>query len=157
MGTNFFVRGWKSTDRMDPKFHIGKRSAAGLWCWDCGVTLNKLGDRGVHHSCQVIGHDAFCNCGWYKSCPKCGKKPVNEGLSHSSAGRELGFNHDQPKKKTGVQSCSSFSWCMDPEVFLKKRVTIWNEYGDNFSRDEFLAILKECPIQSKGSIGQWFS
>lgn len=143
MGTNFYVRGWKKYDSMDPKYHIGKRSAAGLWCWDCGVTLCK----GQVH----VGNE------WHKACQKCGKKPKNEGLTHSSAGRELGFNHDPPVKKTGVQSCSSFTWCMDPEKFLKKRVTIWNEYGDNFSHDEFLAILEECPIQSKGMIGQWFS
>jgi hypothetical protein len=147
MGTNFYVRGWKSHDHMDPKFHIGKRSAAGLWCWDCGVTLCKNGPERVHYDAPD----------WFKHCPVCGKEPVNEGLTHSSAGRELGFNEEPFGKKTGVSSCSSFTWCMDPEKFLKKRVTIWNEYGDNFSHDEFLKILEECPIQSRWSIGQWFS
>lgn len=156
MGTNFYIRGFKSNDSMDPKYHIGKRSAAGLWCWDCGITLCKDGIERVHN--DKCPHSApFCRCRWYKACPKCGKELVNEGLTHSSVGRELGFNHDQPAKKTGVQSCSSFTWCMDPEKFLKKRVTIWNEYGDTFSHDEFMAILEECPIQSTKSIGQWFS
>jgi hypothetical protein len=155
VGTNFYVRGWKGRDHMDPQFHIGKRSAAGLWCWDCGVTLCKDGPTRVHHD-KCPHNDPFCNCRWHKSCPECGKKPVKEGLGDGAVGRELGFNKSTPQKKTGVSSCASFTWCMDPEKFLKKRVTIWNEYGDNFSHDEFLAILEECPIQSKGSIGEWF-
>lgn len=155
MGTNFYVRGWKKYDSMDPKFHIGKRSAAGFYCWDCRVTLCKDGPARVHND-KCPHHDPFCGCRWHDACPKCGKKPVREGLGDGAAGRELGFNKSAPAKKTGVASCSSFTWCMDPETFLKKRVTVWNEYGDNFSRDEFLAILEECPIQFK-SIGEWFS
>ncbi len=145
MGTNFYVRGWKSRDSMDPKYHIGKRSAAGLFCWDCGVTLCKGGPTGVHHEYP-----------WFTACLLCGQKQSEEGWE-SSAGRELGFAKYPPGKKAGVKSCCSFTWCMDPDKFLKKRVTIWNEYGDNFSHDEFLKILEECPIQFKESIGQWFS
>ena len=131
---------------MDPRFHIGLRSAAGMYCWDDGVTLCKGGNEGVHY-----------DSGWYDSCPKCSKKPANEGLDGSAAGRELGFNKTPYGKKTGVASCSSFTWCMDPDAFLKKNVTIWNEYGDTFTKDEFLQILEECPIQYRHSIGKWFS
>jgi len=46
---------------------------------------------------------------------------------------------------------------MPPEEFLKKNVKIWNEYGDTFTKDEFLKILEECPIQFKNFIGEWFS
>jgi len=157
MGTNFYVRAGKNTSSMDPKFHIGKRSAAGPYCWDCGVTLHKEGNIKVHTSCTIPGHKWHCDCQWHKSCPKCGKKPRKEELCDSTGGRELGFNKALPTAKTGVASCSSFSWCMDPKKFLKKRVTVWNEYGDNFSHEEFMKILEECPIQSTGSIGQWFS
>ena len=156
MGTNYYVRGFKSQDSMDPKFHIGKRSAAGIYCWDCGVTLCKDGPTRVHNDkCPHLG--TFCNCRWHEKCPSCGQKPQVEGLGDGAVGRELGFNKSVPKKKAGIASCSSFSWCMDPKKFLKKRVTVWNEYGDNFSRAEFMKILEECPIQSTGSIGQWFS
>ena len=159
MGTCFYVRGWKQHERMDPEFHIGKRSAAGPYCWDCGVTLHKGGNNKVHTSCNKpeCRLQIACGCDWHKACPKCGKKPIEEGLADGAMGRELGFNKAPPARKTGVASCCSFSWCMDPKKFLKKRVTVWNEYGDNFSHDEFLAILEECPIQSIGSIGQWFS
>lgn len=145
MGTNFYVRGWKSANAMDPKYHIGKRSAAGLYCWDCGLTLCKGGEAKVHYDSE-----------WYKQCPQCGKKPKNEGIAHSAAGRELGFNSEAPRRKTGVSSCCSFNWVMEPGQFLDRKVTVWNEYGDNFSMDEFKAILEECPIQYK-SIGEWFS
>lgn len=154
MGTNFYVRGWRGRDRMDPKHHIGKRSAAGLYCWDCGVTLCKYGPEKIHYGCH---HGPFCNCGWYNKCPNCGKKPIKEGIGDGAVGRELGFNKEIPAKKTGVASCSSFTWAMDPKEFLKRKVIIWNEYGDTFTKKEFLQILEECPIQYKDSIGEWFS
>ena len=147
MGTNYYVRGWKSKDSMDPQYHIGKKSAIGPYCWDCGLTLCKGGNSGVHYD----------DYGWHTVCPKCGKKPIREGLGDGAAGRELGLNNTPYGKKTGVASCSSFNWCMEPEKFLKKNVIIWNEYGDTFTKDEFLEILKECPIQYRDSIGGWFS
>ena len=147
MGTNYYVRGWKTSDSMNPKYHIGKRSAAGLYCWDCGVTLCKWGEMGVH-----LG-----DSNWFKSCPKCGGKPIKEGLSDGSAGRELGFNKTPYKRKKGVASCSSFTWCMRPEEFFKKNVIIWDEYRRSFTKDEFLKILDECPIQYSHLIGEWFS
>ena len=65
---------------------------------------------------------------WLESCPKCMQKPLKEGLSDGAAGRELGFNKTPYGRKTGVASCSSFTWCMPPEEFLKKNVKIrgWN-------------------------------
>lgn len=45
--------------------HIGKRSAAGLYCVECGTTLNKYGTDHIHD----------CECPqWYKACPICGKE-----------------------------------------------------------------------------------
>ena len=105
MGTNFYVRGYRHDD--GPMTHIGKRSAAGLYCWDCGVTLCKGGESQVH-----MGRWEDQDERWYKKCPKCGKSPLKESFETSSSGRELGFNKTQPTKKTGVQSCSSFSWCV---------------------------------------------
>ena len=45
--------------------HIGKRSAAGLYCYECGTTLNKHGTDRVH-DCE---YDE-----WYKVCPICGEE-----------------------------------------------------------------------------------
>jgi len=146
MGTNFYVRGWEKRDLMEPQYHIGKRSAAGYYCWDCGVTLCRGGNAKIHKSSD-----------WYSACPKCGKKPQEEGLFEGAAGRELGFNKEPSKRKTGVASCSSFTWATAKEKFLNGRRIVFDEYGRSFSWDEFLAILEECPVQYHHMVGEWFS
>jgi hypothetical protein len=130
MGTNFYVKGHRGND--DPKFHIGKRSAAGLYCWDCGVSLCKGGAARVHYE-----NDFF------DKCPKCGKSHEKETLSTSCVGRELGFNTEKPEKKTGVKGCSSFTWAR-PIGHIKNIV---DEYGTEYTLEEFRAVLEECPIR----------
>ena len=132
---------------MDPAVHIGKRSAAGCWCWDCGITLCNRGNDGIHRSER---HE------WHDRCPQCGQEPVKESLSDSSVGRELGFNRDAPARKTGVRGCSSFLWAMWPEA-LEGVDAIEDEYGTRYTRAEFLAVLDECPVQFTHSVGHWFS
>lgn len=161
MGTNFYIRGYRGND--DPEFHIGKRSAAGQYCWGCKITLCKEGEARVHYTSD-----------WYDSCPICGKKPDKESLKISSAGRELGFNKKDPQEKKGVASCSSFSWAMQRSLLESKidklnrccstcnkewdnsDFVIENEYGDLFTLTQFEAILKECPIQYTNHVGQCF-
>jgi hypothetical protein len=89
-------------------------------------------------------------------CPKCGQEPTKESVENSAAGRELGFNRAPPQRKTGVASCSSFSWAVKPG-YLEGVAEIENEYGDHFTRAEFIALLEECPIQFTHSIGIDFS
>lgn len=150
MGCNFYTLRGK---------HIGKRSAAGLYCWDCGVPLNKEGESGVHKShadnCKHKG-SLICNCLILKVCPKCGKKPKKEGLENSSVGRELGFNKEKFEKKTGVASCSSFSWAMRP-IKANSLLFVKDEYGRIYSGSTFRnEILAECPIQYTDLIGVEF-
>lgn len=136
MGTNFYAMNGE---------HIGKRSAAGLYCWDCNITLCIDGENGVHESRSK----------WSDSCPSCGKKYVEESLSDGAAGRELGFNKKPFKKKTGVASCSSFSWAVQPD-FIETKRKIKDEYGRIFTLKKFKQILWECPIQYRHSIGVEF-
>ena len=163
MGTNFYIRGHKNDYSQD--YHIGKRSAAGPYCWDCKQTLCKSGETGIHYD----------KSGWYATCPKCGKKYDNEAIESSSVGRELGFNKSDPAPKSGVSSCSSFSWAMSEHYFDEWKsnppqkcshcnasysdLTKWieNEYGDLFTLIEFEAILSECPIHYFHSVGEEFS
>jgi len=165
MGTNYYLRGHLFDD--SPDFHIGKKSAAGLYCWDCGLTLCKAGGYGIH---QGRGADD-----WHKICPKCHKAPTEENLAQSAAGRELGFNKGPYQRKTGVASCSSFRWAMKPSAFENARAKprlfcpccnapfeapekfIENEYGELFTLEEFEAILKECPVVFLDSVGTQFS
>lgn len=138
MGTNFYI------DKKQTK-HIGKRSSAGFYCWDCDITLCKQGNDGIHHE----------ESRWYKTCPKCGKEPEIEKLTKNSTGRELGFNKTKPNRKKGVKSCSSFRWAIYPNK-LKKIKKVYNEYGDKLSIKEFNKMLSECPIQYLNSIGDIF-
>jgi len=145
MGTNYYV---KKTDE-----HIGKRSAAGWYCWHCGQTLCVDGEDAVHYD----------ESEWHECCPTCGAGRKEEPLSQSAAGKELGFNtrpHDRPK---GVASCSSFTWAMKPNVF--SRITgmehgekmVVDEYGREFDLAEFSFILSDCPIWLFDMVGKEFS
>ncbi len=161
MGTNFYIKASEPCphcgradehDRDDPTWHIGKRSAAGLYCWTCGITLCMAGEAGVHYS----RHD------WYDACPECGAKPENEALSESAAGRELGFNKLEPTRKAGVKTCASFTWAMTQDDFVRRAKAggpkpIVDEYNRDYSVDEFKAVLDECPIQYTDQIGAVFS
>lgn len=140
MGCNFYL---------PDGTHVGKRSAAGLYCWDCGITLCAGGESRVHYSDS--------DGDWYDECPRCGAKPEAERLENSSAGRELGFNK-QPlgQRKTGVASCSSFTWAIPPYKLFTGRGWIADEYERKYTPKQFRAILDECPIQYYDSIGQEF-
>jgi len=141
MGTNFYRKGYIGND--NPDYHIGKRSAAGWYCWDCNVSLCKDGDSAVHTSTRDK---------WYDKCPICGKGIDKEDLNNSTVGRELGFNKSRPKRKTGVSSCCSFTWARD----LGRIRKIQDEYGRHYTKEEFLEVLEECPIEFYKK-GEWFS
>lgn len=141
MGTNFYTL---------TGFHIGKRSAAGMYCFDCNVSLCIAGEEKVHY---IFGREF-----WYEKCPKCGKSPDDENLGRSSAGLELGFNKDIMEKKSGVRSCSSFTWAMDPEKFKKsKTIIVRDEYGKRYLRSDFSKMLESYPIHYKNMVGRDFS
>ena len=155
MGTNFYT--------VSDSKHIGKRSAAGKYCWDCKVTLCKGGDKFIHQ-----GSDLFS--GFFDHCPKCGRKPVEEPMEESASGRELGFNKSIPKAKTGVKSCSSFTWAMKSSAVLNRQLfksvygsvllgskIIEDEYHQKYTLDEFYKVLEECPIQYEDMVGEEFS
>lgn len=129
------------SQRSDPRIHIGKKSAAGFYCFDCDRPL-WIGPIELLHFSEHARKFRV------KRCPTCGQEPEIEPLSRSSVGRELGFNKmSYPQVKTGVKSTSSFSWAMTPEFFDQHvGEFVWNEYGDQLSVGEFRAILKECKI-----------
>lgn len=134
MGCNFFTLTGK---------HIGKRSAAGLYCWDCGISFNP----------NLVNRVQCNNSKPLKECPKCGKPAKKEDLFCSSAGRELGFNKQEPSSKTGVASCSAFTWAVNPDK-IKKTIFVKDEYGSVYSGTFFRNnILAECPIQFFDRIG----
>jgi hypothetical protein len=150
MGTNFYIKDKKGKQG----YHIGKRSAAGYYCFDCDAPLNNKGLSGVHDGYALP----------LDNCPVCGKKKEQEELSQSSAGLELGFNKDPYQKKNGVHSASSFNFAMSLEE-LKKKLShkrlltkcVIDEYGTLFTYSEFMKILDACPIHFTNMIGDDFS
>lgn len=165
MGTNFFLDKFvydfedgrymqddqQKRDHMDPAHHLGKRSAAGYYCWDCGQTLCLGGPERVH------GND-----GWLDSCPKCGKyPPVKDKLNRPMA-VELGFAVPRLNRPSGVAACSSFSWCQPPlavKAFIEGQETVGvtDEYGRQMTGRQFLTMVEvNCPIQFARMVGEWF-
>ena len=151
MGTNFYI----DTNRGR---HIGKRSAAGLYCWDCKTTLHMDGIKGVHS-----GRDLA----WRKTCPFCGKAKTEQGLEQSTVGLELGFASPYKEKdRKGVTTVSSFTWAMSfidlikefcESMEARKSFTIEDEYGSSYSFADFMKqVIQNCPIEFE-SIGEEFS
>ena len=143
MGTNFYL-GSKNG------IHIGKRSAAGYYCFDCHKTLCRDGDSKVHKS------EGF----WFDKCPICGKTPIAEGFENSTAGIELGFNKVKSNPNVGVRSCSSFTWAIEPNKINCRKLQskkVVDEYGRKYSLKDFLDMVETYPIWIYEAIGKEFS
>lgn len=164
MGTNFYwnplaaaldADEWLNSDRDDPRVHIGKRSAAGHYCWDCDRTLCKGGNAAVH-----TGRSQ-----WYSACPSCGRTPEqSSGLKRGPAAVELGFAKPETERPTGVSGTSSFSWAQDPERVgaicdaHPNEPLVVDEYGAVLTGREFMAMLRaNCAITLTDVIGMVFS
>lgn len=167
MGTNFYLVGHAfeesgvyaegahegTLDSDDPQFHIGKRSAAGPYCWDCGTTLCKAGEARVHYDSE-----------WHNKCPVCGKAPAEaDPLKEGAAAVELGFAVPNDVRPEGVRSCASFTWAQPPHLFVafaQKHLDeeiVKDEYERPLTGRAFLKILEmNCPIQINNMIGHWF-
>ena len=89
--------------------HIGKRSGAGLYCYECGTTLNKLGTDHLHD----------CESEWYERCPICGR----EGSPLCTFCWTF-MKHKWLIEKLAHEGC--------------KEKCIVDEYGDSYSPIEFL-------------------
>jgi hypothetical protein len=191
MGTNFFwlvehhearnivlptgVEIYRGTglDRHDPNYHLGKRSAAGPYCWDCNITLCIQGNNRIHFSSWKNKEKE-----WYTACPKCKKceednfpnrfeRVTGEPQKVVAANPlmvELGLNKPNRKRPTGVAGCSSFSWAQDPRKVLDvlkarpEELLVEDEYGQTYKGIDFLNMLDtQCPIHFEDSIGQQFS
>lgn len=143
MGTNFYGT------RLDTGelAHIGKRSAAGEYCWDCRTTLCKGGNSQIHS-----GHSD-----WYEKCPGCGKSYGDE-KGKGAGFVELGFAKPYGEdERRGVRTCSSFSWGIE-KGSLEVIKDIKDEYGHEYSVSRFLSeVLENCPVQYFESIGREFS
>ncbi len=150
MGTNFYIKAIfdkplkkpMSIDLEDPSIHIGKRSAAGPYCWDCGITLCKKGEDSIHYENSGLEDK------WHEGCPICLKKHMEDAISSK-----------------GVRHCCSFTWAQEPEEFRRKMTQylyskkwiVIDENGVRYTFRQFLKELDFCPIQFINSVGTYFS
>lgn len=162
---------YPDSDDMDPARHLGKRSAAGLFCYDCDVTLYRYGTDRIHEEPPDVPPRGDLGvrlkayaAAWYDRCPRCGQAPAEEPLHTSAAGVELGFAKPRRVRPTGVRSCASFSWAQPPEEVravcrqFPRRKLVVDEYGRTYTGREFLRMLAaNCPIEYTRSLGKWFS
>lgn len=165
MSTNFY---WKklhpwfkenspyaNEEEDDIFIHIGKRSAAGLYCTKCGTTAHIEGTRAIHFKgpdLSVLTNHSYENeeerdKAWkkelekyyYDKCPCCGAK--------------FEPNLDKYEKSPIINICS-FSWTLMKhkeliEELIKNhdyRKLIINEYDEEFTAKEFLEEIK-TPIE----------
>lgn len=180
MGTNFY---WKPNeenvlpaglgsasdlDESSPRVHIGKRSAAGSYCWDCGIPLVKtprtpyMGDSGRWTSSNIHGGREDNRL---SSCPDCGAEQGSTRLTDagSPAGIELGFARPLATRPRGVAGASSFSWTQEPARVLldclrwPNESLVIDEYGRIYTGEEFLKMIFLVPLWFTESIGGVFS
>lgn len=113
--------------------HIGKRWAAGIWCWDCGR--------------QLKAHDGRLDCS------RCGKSILVADLKFNPAMRELGFEKAKPMKHRGIDGASGFVWQVGvhglglDRAAVKKALGaakhVITEYGDRWPISKFWAMFKD--------------
>lgn len=164
MGTNFYwVEPAPRCPHCDKEIgvagegkHIGKRSSAGLYCWDCDVTLCLDGKSRIHYSVS----------NWSDTCPKCGKAKSEEkdGLAARAPSVELGFEPPREDRPKGVQTTSSFTWAEDPATVRQRceahldEEQIMDEYGRKMTCRAFLQMVRSnCAIEFTDSVGSSFS
>lgn len=148
----------KGFDEDDPKYHLGKRSGAGLYCWDCKVTLCSGGEELIHKgSAQFLS-----------ACPKCHKTESDSFPDRFSrivgVVEEVRAEENDYKKPTGVAGACSFTWAQDADRAIQimmdqpDEVLVEDEYGRTYTGDEFMRLLDaNCPIHFRELVGQRFS
>ena len=136
----------------DVDWHIGKRSAAGPYCWYCDLTLCRDGNDRVHFNSE-----------WWPACPRCGAAPRAETYQDSAAGVELGFAKPRDERPTGVASCASFSWAQEPDEVRRiceerlRAPLVVDEYDRQYTGAEFQRMLRANVAIEFRCIGERFT
>lgn len=109
--------------------HIGKRWAAGVWCWDCRVKAER-------------DHLAMF---WF--CPKCAQRCSERTLAFNPAFRELGFDKTKERKHIGVDGAGGFIWHAKNKEDAKKKLKgvekVVTEYGKRWPIKRFWRMFDD--------------
>lgn len=143
MGCNFELK--------DTAIHIGKLSAAGLYCWDCGETLCPGGTEVVHASRD-------CDHPWFTECPSCGKSYDHDAARQRQEDCRVDIPVTEADYRSGVQGCCPFTWALAPDIFYEqhKGETVIDDYDKEYTWEEFQEVLTGCPLRYYNSIGREF-
>lgn len=130
MGMNIY------TLKKDGAKHLGKRWAAGVWCWDCKIEAKN----------DFVGNFWFCS--------KCSQRTSDRTLSFNPAMRELGFDKTRPIKLIGLNGASGWIWCTDSETGLSTTIAgikrklkgvskVRTEYGETWPIKKFWEMFNQ--------------
>lgn len=131
--------------------HIGKRSAAGLFCYSCNAWFHDPA------GCDKRPEEGRLTCKY------CGRGPKPE--MNRSTKMELGLAPPEEKRPTeGVRGTCTFAWANWPdEVYgvLTKApsdlLLVVDEYGRELTANQFIKMLRANVDITKMSIGHIFS
>lgn len=140
-------------DDMDPEIHLGKRSGAGRFCWDCMVTLNMGGNSAIHMG----------KSDWHPACPKCNKTEKDKYPTRFDKVADVEKETIPEDRPTGIASSCSFSWAQNPEgvlAILEQRpndLLVIDEYEETYTGVTFATMLRNsCPVHFTDSVGTRF-
>ncbi|MBI4276661.1 hypothetical protein HY629_02355 [Candidatus Uhrbacteria bacterium] len=172
MGTNFYVKDdpdpaaatdvpedeqeqWEAEEGSQIRRHLGKRSASGLYCYDCDISLATGAPGGMNPA-----KNPHMNTGpGYKECPGCGKQRTNTALFNPELWKptpeEIVAEHASP-----VRYSHSFSYAKPPEeiaAFPDDTIVI-DEYGRTSTMAEFRReVIEKATFLFTHSVGVVFS
>ncbi len=150
MGTNFYLT---SVVDESQERHLGKRSAAGLYCYGCDISLVTGMRGGLNARSPHYGEGTD-----YSSCPKCKAKP-----SGNLYNPEL-FT-PRPDEITreewyAVRYCYSFSFAQKRTQIdaYSPETDVVDEYGRHMTMEEFRTeVIAKAVFLFTHHIGQEFS
>ncbi len=136
MGTNYFT--------LNPRKHIGKTWANGLWCWACKVKAER----------DHIGRFSFC--------PNCGQRCSDRTMAFNPMLKECFGELPKSFERHGVDGALGFIWNTTSEfgvadgreavqAKIKRLTGVKDEYGKRLTMPEFFDILKLCIEQVDSS------
>ncbi len=151
MGTNFYLR--YESQEYERGIHLGKRSAAGMYCYGCNISLVTGMPGGLNVQNPHMGEGKN-----YRACPICGARQsgnfYNPELFTPTAEQT-----DREEKYVVRYSCS-FGFAIPPEELsaYTQDVLVVDEYGTVFSMHEFRRdVIEKAAFLFTHHVGQCFS
>lgn len=156
MGTNFYLR--DEAEEYERGQHLGKRSAAGMYCYACNISLVTGMPGGFDVESPHISKKPYGVNRGYEQCPKCGAKPSgNFYLPELFMPTQ---EQTEREEMYPVRYSFSFGFALAPEEIslYAPDTEVVDEYGRVFLMHEFWSdVLAKAVFLFTEHIGQEFS